>query len=105
MAGIHPTVRSLAAGRHYGSTDAWPLIPGVDAVARTADGVLIYTGFVEAPDGTLVASLLGGDLGASWLAGAFPAVAASVLIFLGQRQVPPRSMSTTSLRSRSSAHF
>lgn len=52
-AGIHPIVRSLAAGRHYGSTDTWPLIPGVDAVARTADGVLIYTGFVEAPYGTL----------------------------------------------------
>jgi NADPH:quinone reductase-like Zn-dependent oxidoreductase len=52
-AGIHPVVRSLAAGRHYGSTDAWPLIPGVDAVARTADGALIYTGFVEAPYGTL----------------------------------------------------
>jgi len=39
---------------------------------------------------TLVASLVGGDLGATWLAGALPAVAASVFIFLGQRQVPPR---------------
>jgi NADPH:quinone reductase-like Zn-dependent oxidoreductase len=52
-AGIHPVVRSLAVGRHYGSTGAWPLIPGVDAVARTADGMLIYTGFVEPPYGTL----------------------------------------------------
>ncbi|MGD0447215.1 MAG: zinc-binding alcohol dehydrogenase family protein [Candidatus Dormibacteria bacterium] len=51
--GIHPVVRSLATGRHYGSTGSWPLIPGVDAVARTADGSLIYTGFVEAPYGTL----------------------------------------------------
>jgi hypothetical protein len=32
-AGIHPVVRSLATGRHYGSTGTWPLIPGVDAVA------------------------------------------------------------------------
>ena len=51
-AGLHPIVRSLAAGRHYGSTGAWPLIPGVDAVARTADGNLIYTGFVRPPYGT-----------------------------------------------------
>jgi NADPH:quinone reductase-like Zn-dependent oxidoreductase len=52
-AGIHPVVRSLASGRHYGRTATWPLIPGVDAVARTGDGVLCYTGFVEAPYGTL----------------------------------------------------
>ena len=52
-AGIHPVVRSLAEGRHYGSTGRWPLIPGVDAVARTADGTLVYTGYVEAPYGTL----------------------------------------------------
>jgi NADPH:quinone reductase-like Zn-dependent oxidoreductase len=52
-AGIHPVVRSVAAGRHYGSTGTWPLIPGLDAVARTADGALVYTGYVEAPYGTL----------------------------------------------------
>ena len=51
--GIHPLVRSLAGGGHYGSSGAWPLIPGVDAVARTADGTLVYTGYVEAPYGTL----------------------------------------------------
>ncbi|MEV5832407.1 zinc-binding alcohol dehydrogenase family protein [Nocardia sp. NPDC052112] len=52
-AGIHPIVRSLAASKHYGSTDAYPLIPGLDAVARTADGALVYTGFLQAPYGTL----------------------------------------------------
>jgi NADPH:quinone reductase-like Zn-dependent oxidoreductase len=52
-AGIHPVVRSLASGRHYGSTGSWPLIPGVDAVARTADGAFVYTGYVQAPYGTL----------------------------------------------------
>ena len=52
-AGIHPVTRSLAEGRHYGSTDGYPLIPGVDAVARTADGTLRYTGYTEAPYGTL----------------------------------------------------
>ena len=51
-AGLHPIVRSLAAGRHYGSTHSWPLVPGVDVVARTAAGDLIYTGFVRPPYGT-----------------------------------------------------
>jgi NADPH:quinone reductase-like Zn-dependent oxidoreductase len=51
-AGLHPIVRSLAAGRHYGSTGSWPLLPGVDAVARTANGELVYTGFVRPPYGT-----------------------------------------------------
>jgi NADPH:quinone reductase-like Zn-dependent oxidoreductase len=51
-AGLHPIVRSLAAGRHYGSTQAWPLVPGVDVVARTPAGDLIQTGFVRPPHGT-----------------------------------------------------
>jgi NADPH:quinone reductase-like Zn-dependent oxidoreductase len=50
--GLHQIVRSLAAGRHYGSTQAWPLVPGVDVVARTAGGDLIYTGLVSPPYGT-----------------------------------------------------
>lgn len=52
-AGIHPFVRSAATGQHYGSTGTWPLIPGVDAVARTAEGDFIFTGFVRPPYGTL----------------------------------------------------
>ncbi len=51
-AGLHPIVRSLAAGRHYGSTEAWPLVPGVDVVARTPAGDFVYTGFVRPPHGT-----------------------------------------------------
>ena len=51
-AGLHPIVRSLAAGRHYGSTQSWPLIPGVNVVARTPAGDLIQTGFVRPPHGT-----------------------------------------------------
>lgn len=51
-AGLHPIVRALAAGRHYGSTGSWPLIPGIDAVARTASGELIFTGFIKPPYGT-----------------------------------------------------
>ncbi|MFT4295844.1 MAG: zinc-binding alcohol dehydrogenase family protein [Micropruina sp.] len=51
-AGIHPVVRSLVSGQHYGSTDSWPKIPGVDAVARRSDGSLCYTGFTADPYGT-----------------------------------------------------
>lgn len=51
-AGLHPVVRSLMSGRHYGSDNSWPAIPGVDAVARTADGALVYTGGTAAPYGT-----------------------------------------------------
>jgi NADPH:quinone reductase-like Zn-dependent oxidoreductase len=51
-AGLHAVVRSLASGGHYGSTGSWPLIPGIDAVARSASDGLIYTGFVKPPYGT-----------------------------------------------------
>ncbi len=52
-AGIHPVVRSLASGRHYGSAGRYPMVPGVDCVARSADGLLRYAGFVTPPWGTL----------------------------------------------------
>ena len=53
-AGLHQIVRSRAHGRHYSSTaNQYPLIPGVDAVARTADGTLAYTGYVDPPYGTM----------------------------------------------------
>ncbi len=41
-AGLHPRVRSQAAGSHYTSTDELPLIPGIDGVGRRADGALTY---------------------------------------------------------------
>jgi len=52
-AGIHQVVRSRVAGRHYSTQGVWPAVPGVDAVARTADGTLVYTGFVDLPWGTM----------------------------------------------------
>lgn len=51
-AGIHPVVRGLVSGRHYGSSDTWPQVPGVDAVARAANGDLGYVGFATDPGGT-----------------------------------------------------
>ncbi|GAA4173213.1 zinc-binding alcohol dehydrogenase family protein [Gryllotalpicola koreensis] len=40
--GLHPRVRSQASGSHYTSTDALPLVPGVDGVGRDAEGRLRY---------------------------------------------------------------
>lgn len=52
-AGIHQVVRSRAAGTHYSTSGRYPLVPGVDAVARTADGRLVYTGWIQPPWGTM----------------------------------------------------
>lgn len=52
-AGVHQIVRSLASGNHYGSGDELPIIPGVDGVARLADGSRAYVGGAPDPYGTL----------------------------------------------------
>ena len=57
-AGLHHVVRGLASGRHYSSDHTYPLVPGVDAVARTEDGRLVYTGFTRAPWGTMAERLV-----------------------------------------------
>ena len=49
-AGLHPRVRSGANGSHYTSDGVLPLVPGIDAVGRSAQGELLY--FV-APDTAL----------------------------------------------------
>lgn len=50
---VHRVVRSIAAGAHYSSGDALPMVPGVDGVARLADGSRVYTGGCEDPWGML----------------------------------------------------
>jgi NADPH:quinone reductase-like Zn-dependent oxidoreductase len=40
--GLHPRVRSGAAGVHYTSTGTLPMIPGVDGVARLPGGQVVY---------------------------------------------------------------
>ena len=40
--GLHPRVRSGAAGGHYTSTGRLPMIPGIDGVGRRPDGKRIY---------------------------------------------------------------
>ena len=76
-AGLHQVVRSLATGHHYGSSHAYPLVPGVDAVARTADGRLVYTGWPRAPWGTVAERLSYVQIGA--VAGSDAAVPATLL--------------------------
>ncbi len=52
-AGLHPIVKGLASGRHYGSTDVLPFIPGVDGVGALEDGTRVFFGMTEPPYGTL----------------------------------------------------
>jgi len=47
-AGLHPRVRTGAAGRHYTSSGTLPMIPGIDGVGRCADGTRVY--FAAADD-------------------------------------------------------
>lgn len=51
-AGIHQHTRSVATGRHYSRGGVFPVIPGLNAVARTADGELVFTASGEPPYGT-----------------------------------------------------
>ncbi|MEV8436051.1 zinc-binding alcohol dehydrogenase family protein [Actinosynnema sp. NPDC051121] len=56
-AGLHNVVRGMASGRHYHGRMTYPLVPGIDAVARTGDGRLVYTGYVRPPFGTMAERL------------------------------------------------
>src|SRR5580698_5894387 len=50
--GLHPIVKALANGTHYGSAGTLPFIPGVDGVGRLEDGARVYFGFSRPPFGT-----------------------------------------------------
>ena len=60
-AGIHHVTRSVTAGRHYGSDGAYPLIPGLNAVARTAGGHLVFTSSAPPPYGTFAERIASPD--------------------------------------------
>ncbi|GAB3922400.1 NADPH:quinone reductase [Microlunatus endophyticus] len=51
-AGLHNITRSQASGQHYAAHGQLPMIPGIDGVARRADGNLIYIGGLKPPYGT-----------------------------------------------------
>jgi len=53
-AGIHPLVRGLASGSHYGAAgDGTPFGVGVDCVGVLDDGQRVYAGFPRKPFGTM----------------------------------------------------
>jgi NADPH:quinone reductase-like Zn-dependent oxidoreductase len=51
--GLHPRVRSGAAGAHYTSTGTLPMIPGIDAVGQRPDGTRIYFAAADDAIGTM----------------------------------------------------
>jgi NADPH2:quinone reductase len=51
-AGLHPIVKALASGKHYGSTGELPLIPGIDGVGRLNDGRRVYFSAAHPPYGS-----------------------------------------------------
>jgi NADPH:quinone reductase-like Zn-dependent oxidoreductase len=52
-AGLHPIVKALANGSHYGSTGQLPFVPGVDGVGRLDDGTRVFFGGLRDPFGTM----------------------------------------------------
>jgi NADPH:quinone reductase-like Zn-dependent oxidoreductase len=48
-AGIHQVTRSVATGRHYGGGAIFPVIPGLNAVARRSGGELVFTSSAGSP--------------------------------------------------------
>ena len=51
-AGLHPIVKALAKGTHYGSSGELPFIAGVDGVGRLDDGTRVFFGIARSPFGT-----------------------------------------------------
>lgn len=62
-AALHPIVKALANGSHYGSTGELPFIPGVDGVGLLADGARVFFGISRPPFGTFAEQALA----ASWM--------------------------------------
>ena len=60
-AGIHHVTRSVASGRHYSRAAAFPVIPGLNAVARDAAGRLVFTASSPPPHGTLAERIVSPD--------------------------------------------
>lgn len=52
-AGLHPIVKSLASGTHYGSTGELNFIAGLDGVGRLPDGKRVYFGGIRKPFGSM----------------------------------------------------
>ena len=51
--GLHPRVRSGAAGAHYTSSGTLPMIPGINAVGQRPDGTRVYFAAADDVTGTM----------------------------------------------------
>jgi NADPH:quinone reductase-like Zn-dependent oxidoreductase len=51
-AGLHPIVKALARGTHYGSSGQLPFVAGVDGVGKLEDGTRVLFGITRSPFGT-----------------------------------------------------
>jgi NADPH:quinone reductase-like Zn-dependent oxidoreductase len=61
--GLHPIVKALAKGTHYGSSGELPFVAGIDGVGRLEDGTRVYFGIARSPFGTFAER----SLAASWM--------------------------------------
>lgn len=62
-AGLHPIVKALANGTHYGSTGELPFVPGVDGAGCLEDDTRVFFGAARSPFGTFAER----TLAASWM--------------------------------------
>lgn len=52
-AGLHPAVRALASGSHYGSAGVLPVVAGIDGAGRLEDGASVFFAGPRSPYGTM----------------------------------------------------
>ncbi len=57
-AGLHPIVKALAKGTHYGSSGELPFVAGIDGVGRLEDGARVFFGIARSPFGTFAEQAL-----------------------------------------------
>jgi NADPH:quinone reductase-like Zn-dependent oxidoreductase len=62
-AGLHPIVKALAKGTHYGSSGELPFVAGLDGVGKLEDGTRVFFGIARSPFGTFAER----SLAASWM--------------------------------------
>ncbi|WP_158749774.1 zinc-binding alcohol dehydrogenase family protein [Acidobacterium sp. S8] len=61
-AALHPIVKSLANGSHYGSTGKFPFIPGVDGAGKKENGTRVFFGAGRPPYGTFAEKTIASPL-------------------------------------------
>jgi NADPH:quinone reductase-like Zn-dependent oxidoreductase len=61
-AGLHPIVKTLAKGTHYGSSAEFPFVAGIDGVGKLEDGTRVFFGSARSPFGTFAERSLASSL-------------------------------------------